>query len=186
MRYMNKAQSLSVDSLRAILAVISVPWYSMIGLLYFLLILFLMIWLFNISQLVTIVNTYPSELPRVLLEGYINLFLYGFNFIPIMLVLISLFQSINLVLVKFIRNNSTISANVSRAPLLSGLFGAGCVACGGSIIAPLISLTGAASVVQIAGLLSSGFLFLALGIAMYSVCRMGKQASLILSREGNS
>lgn len=186
MRYMNKAQTLSLKSPKAILAIVSVPRYFIFGLLCLLTVLFLIVWLFNISQLVAVLNAGANVLPWVLVDGFINNFRYGFHFIPIILVLISLFQAINLVLVKFTYDNSVRSTAPVRTTLLSGLAVAVCVIVAGSTISPQLTIFGLSSFISEASLLSSGFLVLALGIAMYSVYRMGEQASLVLSRKGNS
>ena len=65
----------------------------MMSVLFFLaIILFILQWLFNVEVLWSVATTAPSQLPSVLIEGYFNLFRYGFDLTPFMLVTISAFQ----------------------------------------------------------------------------------------------
>lgn len=177
---MHKTKVGSLELLKTIVAILSVPRYFFLLVVFTLPILFVFLWLFNFSQIITILQTVPSELPVVLIEGYFNLFLYGVHFVPIMLVLIALTTSLALVIAKFIRDNSEKTVNNNYLPLVLGAFGAGCVACGGSVLSPILTITGLASVVTLASAITYGFLILALAVCLYSVFRMGEQASHIL------
>ena len=65
----------------------------------------------------------------------------------------------------------------------SSIIGSGCVACGGSIIAPLIGLFVSSGGVAISQFVSDFLLVFAAGLALYSLVRIGGQASVIIKTD---
>ena len=172
-------------SLKSVLAILSIPYYLFRSLIYSALILFVLQWLFNIEVLWSVIKTAPSQLPSVLIEGYLNLFRYGFDLTPFMLVLISIFQGISFAVLRFIITHLEQTGSKRRHWIVLGssIIGSGCVACGGSIIAPLIGLFVSSGGVAISQFVSDFLLVFAAGLALYSLVRIGGQASVIIKTD---
>lgn len=115
---------------------------TMLG--FFVLILFILQWLFNYQQLGFILgnSTGLSFYDKInfLVEAFINIFRFGSDIVPISMILIALFQSVALTLYLKLRHFATHNKSVksSVGSLTFGLLGSGCVACGGSLLTPLL------------------------------------------------
>lgn len=106
-------------------------------------------WLFNIEQLIYILfeqaNFSLLDKLQFMLSGFAQIFLQWNNIVPISIILIALFQALTISLL--IQDKVHLKHYTAKG-LLVGLVGAGCVACGGSVLVPLVTfLVGAVSIV---------------------------------------
>ncbi|MBP6041546.1 hypothetical protein KA529_00810 [Candidatus Saccharibacteria bacterium] len=166
---------------QSVAAILSIPKHLFRALVYSAIILFILQWLFNVEVLWSVATTAPSQLPSVLIEGYFNLFRYGFDLTPFMLVTISAFQGAAFAVLGFIGSHSKSAKNKNRLVLGSSIIGSGCVTCGGSIIAPLIGLFVSNGGAVISQFISDFLLVFAALLALYSLLSMGAKAAVIIS-----
>ena len=170
-------------SFKSVVAILSIPEYLVRALLYSAGLLFVLQWLFNIQILWSIIVTTPVEVPRVLIEGYLNLFRFGFDLTPVTLVLIAVFQGVSFAVLRFIRQAQRKKKRQNYGTLGMALLGSGCVACGGSVIAPLIGLFTSGSSVVLSQAISDVILVVAAALALYSVYTLGVVAAHVLQQK---
>ena len=118
-----------------------------VAMVWFAVILFTLQWLFSYEQL-SFVLTGDNGLDfwgkvDFLFDGFLNIFRFIDDFVPITLIIIALLQSTAIAMLLRLRKISqqkTTKKAVrdSIGPLSIGLIGSGCVACGGSILSPLL------------------------------------------------
>ena len=148
----------------------------------FVLILFLLQWLFNIDQLLEIVlgNNPLSVADRLdfLFDGFINIFRFVDDFVPVSMILIALMQSITLTLLFSYRSVKSLKSKQGASLGLS-LLGIGCVACGGSVLTPILGAIAANISVSVAEAVSNSLLLLALVLSYISMNR----ATLIVAKK---
>lgn len=107
-------------------------------------ILFILQWLFNIQEFWNILVHTPSlsalEKIDFFANGLLNVFRYFNDIVPISLILISLMQAlaITLLIVKSRESSTKSKKSDSIGSLALALVGSGCVACGGSVLTPLL------------------------------------------------
>lgn len=146
----------------------------------FIVILFTLQWLFNIDQLIEIVlgDSGLSFMDRIdfLIQGFFNIFRYADDFVPLAILSIAALQATTLTLVlsfrtaKKIRSTQPVSLGV-------GLIGVGCVACGGSILTPILGLVASSVSVSFAERISELLLFIALVLSYISVTKISFQVA---------
>ena len=157
--------------------------YLYVACVLFVLILFSLQWLFNIDQLVEIVfgGSPLSLLDRIdfLLNGFINIFRFANDFIPITMIVIALLQSLGVTLVIMHRRTFRMIGRGQIASLGLGLAGFGCVACGGSILTPLLSVVAISVSVALAQAISHLLLLLSLVLSYIALVRL---ALIVASR----
>ena len=118
-------------------------WKILIWLGLFVFIVFILQWLFNIEQLWHILN--DSSLAIIdkmifLQNGFFNIFRYANDIVPISIILISFMQATALTFYWVMRYSKNNAIKSQLTPMTVGLIGAGCVACGGSVLTPLLSV----------------------------------------------
>ncbi len=151
--------------------------YMLLGL--FAIFLFVLQWLFNIDQLVEIVfGDNPLSIGEridFLADGFVNIFRFADDFVPISMILIALVQAITLTLLISFRSLKRLKSS-QGASLGLGFLGIGCVACGGSILTPILGLVATNVSVSLAESIST----ILLGVALVlSYASMNKVAFLV-------
>lgn len=141
----------------------------------FVVMLFVLQWLFNIDQLSQIVlgdsGLSFNNRATFLVEGFINIFRYGNNFIPLSMILIALLQAVSITLLLSYRDVVGLRAHQSL-PLGLSFLGVGCVACGGSVLTPILGVVAANVSIGFAESLSILLLLLAIVISYISMNRI--------------
>lgn len=118
------------------------------------LIIFVLQWLFNIEGLLFIIRYTSQSIGEViefLSQGFLNIFRYPDDLTPISFILIAGLQATAVILVIRLKASAKPQLRKQTAALGVGLIGAGCVACGGSVLTPVLgalSTTFAAGVVN--------------------------------------
>jgi len=138
----------------------------------FVAVLFTLQWLFNIDQLLDIVlSNNPLSLgdrADFLVDGFFNIFRFADNLVPISMILIALMQSVTLTLLIGYRSIGELRGKQGASLGLSFL-GIGCVACGGSILTPVLGLIATNISISFAESLSNGLLLIALVLSYLSM-----------------
>jgi hypothetical protein len=141
----------------------------------FMLYLFVLQWLFSLDQLVDIVfgNNNLTLLDRVdfLFDGFLNIFKYANDFIPMAMILISLMQAVNITLLIHYKTSKSVRNAQGLAISLSAV-GVGCVACGGSVITPILGFFASTISVTVAESISRLLLLAAIVVSYISMNRM--------------
>ncbi len=144
-------------------------------------ILFALQWLFNIDQLLEVVlgDSGLGLLDRLdfLLNGFINIFRYVNGFIPIAMILIALMQSATLTLMVSRRLFSRKDGAQQVTSISFSLAGVGCVACGGSILTPILGLVASSVSVTLAEPISRVLLVIALVLSYKAMNRVALLAA---------
>lgn len=152
-------------------AVFSKPYNLWRAVLYSAAVLFVLQWLFAFPQLLYIGQTVPLELPRYLIEGFFNFLRYIDGFIPWAILTVAILQGVALTLLRVAREQQT--ARASRYSSLGlAVLGSGCVACGGSVIAPLFASFTTAVAVQLSELISRFVLSVAVILAIATIYKI--------------
>lgn len=110
-----------------------------IFMLSFFFIILLLQWLFDYKSFWQIIsNSALSFLGKVelVVDGFFAIFKYGNDITPISFILIGLFQALSITMLLNIKG---VSKKKGAASLTAALIGSGCVACGGSVLTPLLS-----------------------------------------------
>lgn len=170
-------------SAKATLHVLKQPRYVWRALLYSAGILFILQWLFAFSQVTAVLDQDPLGLPRYLIDGYVNFLILIDGFIPISLLIIAILQGTALSMLKFVRDNESKHKGQRWRSMTLALFGSGCVACGGSIIAPLFSSFSAGASSYLSTTISQIVLTIAILLALRSLRDIGLKIASILSLE---
>lgn len=140
----------------------------------FILVLFTLQWLFNIDQLIQIVfgasGLSAGERINFLIEGFINIFRYLDDFVPIMMIMIAVLQALSLSLLIGLKYRKSYINQSSS--LLVGVFGVGCFACGGSILSPILGFLAVNISVSLADLFSKFLLFISLMLSYISLSKI--------------
>lgn len=157
---------------RSILAVFREPENILRAILYSAGVLFVLQWLFAFPQLVYIWQTAPAELPRYLIEGFFNFLRYVDGFIPWTILSVAVLQGIALTLLRVVRRQATTARRTRYPSLMLAVLGSGCVACGGSVIAPLFASYSAAVATQLSELVSRIVLAIAVILAMVTIYKI--------------
>lgn len=152
--------------------------YSTIGL--FIILLFMLQWLLNIDEFRFIVfdnmTLSNGEKIEYFIDAFFNIFQYANAITPVAMIIIASLQaiSISLLLVLYRLDKQTGKQSVSQlGTLLVGVIGAGCVACGGSLLTPV--LAGLASVLSVSVAQRAGSLVL-IGAIILSYLSLSKIA----------
>jgi len=161
----------------SLVSILAIPKYLVRFVLTLFVVLFLVIWVFNISTLVSLLDFGLPETIGNLITGYGNFFIYGIDLTEFLLIMISVMASINLTANRYLRDvNSNphsslkfvflalllILLNVMFAPVL--LTGLGINQVGGS-----------------AQLITDILLFISLSLSVYSVKIVGASIEPIIN-----
>lgn len=135
--------------LSSIVAVLARPKYALIALVTAFVVLGLLIWLFAFDTLLYVVALpdYPvGEKVQLLLSGYTNSFRYIDDPVIFTRVIFSGLAGIAAALYWFVRTHTPKARNrKGLSGFVVALFASGCVACGTSILSPLLVGVGAAA-----------------------------------------
>lgn len=137
----------------------------------FILVLFILQWLFSIDQLLIVVfsNNGLTLLDKTdfLVSGFFNIFRYSNDVIPISMIVIAVLQSLLFgMLFKF---GGGFGLRRSAGALGLSSLGISCVACGGSILGPILSGVGVAVSTALARNITTGLLVLAVILSYTSL-----------------
>lgn len=158
--------------------------YVWVGL--FAVILFILQWLFNINQLFEVVlGSNPLSIGEridYLIDGFFNIFRFADDFVPIAMILIAAMQSLTLTLLIWYRGRKRIHAQQGLALGLS-FIGVGCVACGGSILTPLLGVMAANVSVGLAEGLSDLLLLIGLVLSYTSMNHLAFQVAQAVAKK---
>jgi len=175
-------------SFKAIRHVLLKPSYLGVGLLTFIIVAGLFAWLGNIQLLLIILglNAPPGEKLAVFVGGYQSIFISYQPLAAAIIVVFCILFAINTTLLAFVlvgQSQALRSGGTGAVGLLAGIIGAGCAACGTSIITPLAAGVGAAAsttLTEYIGLVANlaGSMLL-----VFSIYRLGLNAADILVRQ---
>lgn len=151
----------------------------------FVTILFVLQWLFNIDQLLEVVfgdNALSfSDRAEFLVDGFINIFRYADDIVPISMILIALMQAVAVTLLISFRSIKKLQAQQGQAVGFA-VFGVGCVACGGSILTPILGLVATNVSVGLAESISNILLVIALVLSYVAM----NKVSFMVAKEVTS
>lgn len=173
--------------------VLFTPEYALLAFVFAAIILLILQWFFNLELLRFIFNTPAlSSKERVdfILSGYKNLFIGVGDIRPFMMIVVSIIQgAATSVLLYSIKNTEEIfgGGNHIRSVALT-LFGSGCAACGGSILAPLLGGFSAAVAISVSTIIGEIAFLVAAFFAIKSLRDSGVEAArtIALKRHGNN
>ncbi len=134
--------------------------------------IFILQWAFAYEQLIAVWDLGPEFIPQFLVDGYIAFFMNIIDFIPITITLIALFQALALLGILRIRQKPSAGQAGSYGV---ALIASGCVACGSSLLAPVLASIGAAASTSAAAIISQSLLLIALALAIISWYITGKK-----------
>lgn len=158
--------------------------YALLGV--FVIILFTLQWLFNIDQLIDIVfGSNPlSFADRIdfLLDGFVNIFRFADDFVPISMILIAFMQAVTITLLVTFRYIKKLRSK-QAAPLGLSFLGVGCVACGGSILTPILGVIAANISIAAAESISNILLVLALVVSYISMNKVAFMVAKSMPRK---
>jgi hypothetical protein len=174
-------------SIRSITKVLSMPAYAMVAILSGLTVLGVLVWLFSFDTLLYVLtlSNYPaSEKVNYFLSPYANSFGYFFRD-PVVAsrLIFSVLAGINIALYIYIRKHEEATAiRKGLGGFAVALIGSGCIACGTSLLSPLLVGVGAgAGAIMGAAVSTFGFL-VGIMLMLYSINGFGKQVSYELAR----
>lgn len=116
-------------------------WKIFMWLVIFVMLVFILQWLFNIEQLWFILGESSiSSIDKLIFlqEGFFNIFRLANDIVPVSIILIAFMQATAITLFWAMRSSRNKAIRSQVGPMSVGLVGAGCVACGGSILTPLL------------------------------------------------
>lgn len=159
--------------LLTVLGVLSIPRYSIRFIVTVPAVLFVLIWLFNSSTVVSLMSYGFTVTFNTMLEGYLNFFRYGFDLTSLLLVVMSLALSSLVVLNQYLAKvNSKVPQGLKGAiACLVGVLLSG-------IVPQLLSTSVGTGNVR---LLTDVFLFISAGVSVYSVIIVGGSIEPTLS-----
>lgn len=142
--------------------------------------LFVLQWLFNLSQFARIITSDALSFwdkIDVFVGAFFDMFNYINDLTPISMITIALFQSLAFTLLVIQKNTDTNSGsqqNISLATgsLGAGMIGVGCVACGGSLLTPILGLFVANVSVSVASAIGDILLVIAVVLSYYSLSKI--------------
>ena len=194
---MNRIKHIIVD-FKLVLHVISTQVlysrYLYLNVLLFFVVIFFLQWVFNFDDLSQILfsDNGLSGLERldVLADALINLFRYGNDLIPLSLITISLLQSLALVLIIKIhrstpKNTKNQDSKVAAGSLGLAALGAGCVACGGSLLAPILGFFAVTVSTSFARRIGDVLLLAAVVISYIALSKISFKAASLYAQEKN-
>ncbi len=187
---MKKLLTSSKISARAVFKVLSIPRYFFITLLSGFVLLGLLIWLFSFQTLFYVLSVPFLSVNQKLsyfFSGYTNSFLYFFRD-PIVFTrdIFVILAAINISLFIFVRRSSQNSEQKMRggtSGLMVGLVASGCIACGTSIIAPLLASVGATASASASQSIGAVGNIIGIILTLYSVHGFGKRTAYELARK---
>lgn len=140
---------------------------------YSLLILFVLQWLFALPLLTEVISQSGfANVFRFMVDGFIEfLRLSTGDYIPVALILVSLLQGTTVAVVRALSKRTVNKPSLYKTAALA-LFGSGCVACGGSVIAPFLSSFSTAAAASVSVRISMFILTISIvlaGISLWQV-----------------
>lgn len=178
----------SQHTVPSIIAVLSKPTYTLITLVSGLIVLGTLIWFFSFDTLLYLVGlpNYPiSDKLSYFFSGYTNSALYFFRD-PVVFtrVVFSVLAGINIGLYVFIRKHQQpITVRKGLGGFGVALLASGCVACGISILSPLVAGVSAGAAVTIGRAVGSIGNIIGIGLMIYLTNGFGKRISYKLARQ---
>jgi hypothetical protein len=138
-------------------------------------------WLLNIELLVDIFSSNSGlsflEKIDVIADGVGKVFTQLNDWTPVTFILISVLQAAALVLFIILKRQAIQGrqASLKHATSMSvAIFGAGCVACGGSLVAPILSIIGSNVSIGLAQSIGDVLLLLAVILSWYALTNISK------------
>jgi hypothetical protein len=125
-----------------------------------------------------------AERLDVLTDSFLALFRYINDLTPIGIVLVSFFQAIAIMFWVWARRLQLKERQISLSSLGLGLVGAGCVACGGSLLPLIFSITGTTLAAAVLESVASLLLIIAAILAYRVTLRLSLQIARVTSRYG--
>lgn len=173
---------------RSIIAVLSKPRYALIALISGLLVLGLLIWFFNFDTLLYIAslpNYQLSDKLSYFFSGYTNSALYFFRDpVTFTRVIFSLLAGVNIALYVFIRKHQQpVTVRKGLGGFGVAVVASGCVACGTSILSPLVAGASAGAAATIGSTVGSIGNIIGIGLMLYSANGFGKRIKYVLARQ---
>lgn len=145
----------------------------------FVVMLLVLQWLFNIQELryVLLRDNNLTLLGKVeyMTEAFINIFRYANAFTPISMIIIAALQAMAISLLLLLRKIGRSSKNASASQLgtlFVAVVGAGCVACGGSLLTPILAAVASGVSLALAEQIGSIVLVLAIILSYVALSRV--------------
>ena len=176
-------------SLKSLRSVILTPAYTLLAVLASFVALGVLVWITNLGLLWSVVVHSSLGIGGkvdFILDGYKSLFT-NFEVLPALTILVFVILfGINLALLAFVAKGSikTAAAGSSKSivGIVAGVIGAGCAACGTSILAPVLSGVGASASITLTGLIGLAANILGIGLLLFSIYRLGINAATVIAQ----
>lgn len=167
--------------------VFSRPRIFLVWLAIFIVIITILQWLFSLETLQVILTgdnglSFIDKID-VLLDAFLKVFTQANDIVPISFILIAAFQATSIMYLRVLKKKRRFTAGASK-PLLFALFGSGCIACGGSLFTPLLSLLASGVSTSLAERLGDGMLVIGVLLSYRVLSQMTyAYANIVLGEE---
>ncbi|MEX0932091.1 MAG: hypothetical protein WDZ81_00610 [Candidatus Saccharimonadales bacterium] len=178
-------------ALKGMKVVLSSPAYVGLSLLFSTVILLVLLWLFNLPLLSYVFSETNLSLPAKIFfvfEGLGNVFKFFNNSVPILLTSVAVVQGLALSHYVYLRKRKLPKRKLlkkSTGSFAFSLIGSGCVACGGSIIYPVVALVSASAASGLSRIIGEALNLLALILALYALWGIASQIGKTTVKQGN-
>ncbi|HSH56214.1 MAG TPA: hypothetical protein VK983_05330 [Candidatus Limnocylindrales bacterium] len=174
-------------ALNGIIEVLGCPIYAATAIVAAVISLGLLVWLFTFDTLLYVLTLpdYPmGDKLNFLISPYANSISYFFSDPVVAARLVfSILAGINIALYLFIRKHeASVTGRKGLSGFLIALIGSGCVACGTSILSPLLVGVGAGASAVIGAAVSTFGYVIGILLMLYSINGLSKRAEFELAR----
>ncbi len=151
----------------------------------FVAILFLLQWLFSLDQLEFLWSSSLSVVEKIdfLIDGFLNIFKFADDIVPVSLILISAMQalaiSLLVVLSKELKQIKKTKIKSQASSFTLGLVGAGCVACGGSMLTPILGIIASSVSITLAERIGDILLMFAMVLSYRALSKISYQVAAL-------
>lgn len=179
-------------SFRSVKTICTKPAYISLALITAFLFMQLILWSTNFSLARYIVFTDAISAPDKLsffASSTFDVFTSISRLSNVLLVLVSLLQGVVIAsLVYVIRFNRSVDTKIVGGSVFATVLatiGLGCVACGTSLLVPIVAIFASSSAAVITKSLTTPVMILSIFVAMFSLYKVGLQAASVLAQEPN-
>ena len=175
-------------AIRPIITVLAIPKYALLTAASAVLVLSVLIWFFNFDTLLYVVglpNYAIGDKSSFFLSAYTNSILYFFRD-PVVFtrVIFSLLAGVTIALYFFIRQHQqTTVERKGFSGLVVALLASGCVACGTSILSPLLSGVGAAAAATLGEVIGTLGNLLGIILMLFAINGFSKRITYVLATQ---
>lgn len=177
-------------SLKSVSAVIAQPLYACYAFIFAFLFMQLILWGTNFSLAQYIITNSSISLPSKIdffasstRDVFVNIFIPANALLIVVSVLQGLVISTLLYVIKYNRSVDKKALGGSVFATALATIGLGCVACGTSLLVPIVAIFASSSAAVITKSLTTPVLFLSIFISLFSLYKAGLQASTVIAHE---